>query len=321
MLMVRVPPRHQVRALQPVLGPRKGKAGPGEHARAESAVVAGECLERHGGTNPGAAAAAALDAVTDRYPDRRRAAVPVRERVEGGAVDAADFGHHLRRVRPGMRHVGVVPVDPPVDERAVVGSPSLQLRRHREGQHHVGAGADLDEQVRLLGDARALGVDDDQPCATLLSRRLDFSREVQVGHRDVVAPDHDEVGVADLLGRHPRGGAVEARIGGAPHDAAELPAREQRRPQLVKEPAVHRAAGELAVGTGVVQRQHRLRTVPRDGAGDAGVNQIESLVPGDRREGVPAAGPHALQRMRNAPGTVHELRVGRATLLQITPAV
>ena len=194
--------------------------GLGEHPGAESAVVAGERLERHGGAQAGAAAAAALDAVADGDPDRRRSAVPVREGGEGGAVDTADFGHHLRRVRTGMRHVGVVPVDPPVDERALVGSAPLQLRRQGEGQHHVGAGADLDEEIGLLGDARALRVDHDEAGAASLARRLDLAREMQVGHRDVVAPHHDEIGVADLLGRHPGGGAVEARVGGTPHDPA-----------------------------------------------------------------------------------------------------
>ena len=195
-------------------------AGLGEHAGAEPAVIAGERLERHGGAQAGAAAATALDPVANGHPDRRRVAVPVRERVESRAVDTADFGHHRRRVGASVRHVGVTAVDPPLDERAVVGAAPLEFRRHREGEHHIGAGADLDEEVGLFRDAGALRIDDDQPGARSLARRLNLPREMQVGHRDVVAPHHDEVGVAYLLGRHPGRGAVEARVGGAAHDPA-----------------------------------------------------------------------------------------------------
>ena len=180
-------------------------------------------------------------------------------------------------------------------------------------------GRDLDEQIGLLGDARALGIDNDQPGTTLLSRRLNFPREMQVGHRDVVAPDHDEIGVADLLGRHPGRGAVEARVGRPSDDPAELSAGEQRRPEPVEEPAVHRAARELAVGACVVQRQHRLRAVPRNGVGDAGMDLVEGLVPGDRLEGVPAAGSHPLQRAGEPPGAVHELGVGARDLVANHP--
>ena len=58
-------------------------AGLGEQPGTEPAVVAGERLERHRRPQAGAAASAALDPVPDREPDRRRAGVPVRERVEG----------------------------------------------------------------------------------------------------------------------------------------------------------------------------------------------------------------------------------------------
>ena len=214
-----------------------------------------------------------------------------------------------------VRHVSVVTVNPTVGEGAVVGAASLKLRRYRQGEHHIGARADLDEQVGLLGDARALGIDDDQPRAGLLSRRLDLPREMQVGHRDVVAPDHDEIGVAYLLWRHPGRGAIEARIGGAAHDSAQLTAREQRRPQLVEEPAVHRTSGELAVRAGVVQRQHRLRAMPRDRAGDACMDQVQGLTPGNRRERVLPATAHALQRAGEPRGTVHEFRIGARDLV------
>ena len=178
-----------------------------------------------------------------------------------------------------MGHVGLTAVDPPIDERAVVGAASFELRRHREGEHDIGAGTDLDEEIGLLRDARALRIDDDQPGARPLARRLNLPREMQVGHRDVVAPHHDEIGVANLLGRHPGRGAVQARVGGATHDAAELSAREQRCAKPVEEPPVHRAPGQLAVRAGVVQRQHGLRAMPRDGAGDALMNQVQGFVP------------------------------------------
>ena len=46
---------HEVRALQSGGGSRKGMAGLGEHAGAKAAVVAGECLQRHGGAQAGTA--------------------------------------------------------------------------------------------------------------------------------------------------------------------------------------------------------------------------------------------------------------------------
>ena len=67
--------------------------------------------------------------------------------------------------RPCVRHVGVVAIDPPIDEGTVVGAAPLELRRHREGEHDIGTRADLDEQVGLLRDAHALRIDDDQPGA------------------------------------------------------------------------------------------------------------------------------------------------------------
>ena len=160
-----------------------------------------------------------------------------------------------------------------------MGAAPLDLRRQREGEHDIGAGADLDEEIGLLGDTRALRIDDDQPGADLPACRLDLPREMQVGHRDVVAPHHDEIGVANLLGRHPGGGAVEARVGRAPDDSAELSAREQGCTEPVEEPSIHRTAGQLAVRAGVVQRQHCLRPVPCDGTGDAGVDQVQGLIP------------------------------------------
>ena len=196
-----------------------------------------------------------------------------------------------------------------------MGAAPLELRRHREGEHDIGAGADLDEEIGLLGDAGALRVDDDQPGICPFARRLNLPREMQVGHRDVVAPHHDEVRVAHLLGRHPGRGAVEARVGGAAHDPAELPPREQRCSELVEEPAVHRTPGQLAVRAGVVQRQHRLRAMPRDCARDALMDQVQCLVPGDRRERVATAPTHALQRLGKPPRAVHELGIGTRHLV------
>ena len=45
------------------------------------------------------------------------------------------------------------------------------------------------------------------------------------------------------------------------------------------------------------------------------MDQVESLVPGDRLEGVLAAGSHALQRVGEPPGAVHELGVGARNLV------
>ena len=214
-----------------------------------------------------------------------------------------------------MRHVGFVPLDPPLHEGAVVGAASLEFRRHRQGEHDIGTRSDLDEEVGLFGDARALRVYDDQPGAARPACRLDFPREMQVGHGDVVAPDDDEVRMAHLLGRHPGRRSVETCVRGTSHNPAQLPAREQRGSKPVEEAAVHGASRKLAVRPGVVQRQHRLRAVPRDGATDACMNQVQGLVPGDWSERALAAPARALERTGEPSGSVHELGIGACDLV------
>ena len=138
---------------------------------------------------------------------------------------------------------------------------------------------------------------------------------MQVGHGDVVAPDDDEVRVTHLLRRHAGCGSVETRVGGTSHDSAQLPAREQRGSQAVKEATVHGASGELTVRPGVVQRQHRLRTVARDRAGNAGMDEVQGFAPGDGRERTLSAPARALERANKPCGSVHELRIGACDLV------
>ena len=109
MLIVRVPCGHEVRALQPVGGPRKGMAGLGEHAGAEAAMIAGEGLECHRSPQSGTAAASPFNPVAHRHPDRpsRRSTSPRTCRTSARSTphtSATISG----RVRARVRHVGII---------------------------------------------------------------------------------------------------------------------------------------------------------------------------------------------------------------------
>ena len=143
-----------------------------------------------------------------------------------------------------------------------------------------------------------------------LARRLDLPREMQVGHRDVVAPHHDQVGVADLLRRHPRRRAVEARVGGAAHEsrravrarAATPPACGRTGGPSSRRPA-RRADRRSSAAAPPAGRGVRWRRRCRHGPGP-GPRPRRSAGTRPRR-----VAPIALQRPGEPPGTVHELRI------------
>ena len=83
----------------------------------------------------------------------------------------------------------------------------------------------------------------------------------------------------------------------------------------MEEAAVHGASRKLAVRPGVVQWQHRLRAVPRDGAIDACMDQVQRLIPGDWGERALAAPARALERTGKPSGSVHELGIGACDLV------
>ena len=146
------------------------------------------------------------------------------------------------------------------DEGVVEPASLFQFDRQRPGEDHVGAGADREVQVRVLGDLDPLGIDDDEFRAIALGD-VDVAHQVQVAGRGVVAPDDDELRKVDLLQRRAGRRAEGAGIGLAAHAAAQRAAAEQRRPNPVEEAQRHRIACEHPVRAGVIERQHRLRAM------------------------------------------------------------
>ena len=185
----------------------------------------------------------------------------------------------------------------------------LQLRCQAERQHHVGSRVDRDMQVGLLGDLDPLRIDYHQLRVLLTLGRIDRPHQVQVGDGDVVAPDHDQVGMLQLFRRHAGCGAEHAGIGRAADDPAKLTPRQEGCAELVKEAPVHGATSQLAMRPCIVERQHRLRAMLLYSLGEAGVDQIQCLVPGDRLELTSAARAGPFQRAGQTVRAVHEFGV------------
>ena len=137
--------------------------------------------------------------------------------------------------------------------------------------------------MRLLGDAGALRIDHHQT-RTLLPSLLDHAREVQVGHGDIVAPDGDQVRLGRQFRRHAGRIAEQALVGPAAHAAAQRSAVEQARAELVEETPIHRPDRKLAVRSGVVERQNRLRAILADDVAGPLGDHRQRVVPTDRLE-------------------------------------
>ena len=71
----------------------------------------------------------------------------------------------LDRPRPRQRHELLEATHPPLDERAIEGTAALEIGGHRPRQHHVGAGAQGQVQIGLLGDLGAARIDHHQLAA------------------------------------------------------------------------------------------------------------------------------------------------------------
>jgi len=105
------------------------------------------------------------------------------------------------------------------DEGVVKRTQSLELRGDGPGEQRVGAGQQLQMQIRLLGNLRAQRVDDHQ----LAARALCFANapdKMKIGDRRVVAPDNVELGVLGELRRASKYGAIGPRPRLAAHAAA-----------------------------------------------------------------------------------------------------
>src|SRR5207249_710431 len=160
--------------------------------------------------------------------------------------------------------------------------------------------AERDVEIGLLGDLRPPRVDDDKLAAGA-TRSVDDRHEVKVRPRHVAAPGDDELRMLGLLGPDAghRAERPDPRL--TADAAAERPAVEQARAEPVEEPEVHRASGEHAVRSGIVERKDRLRAVGGDHGREALVNGVERLRPRYALEAPFALGADPAQRRLEAP--------------------
>src|SRR5438094_928143 len=221
-------------------------------------------------------------------------------------VEADDRRDRLRGIR---LHVLGEPLDAerrPLDVVAVEVTLRDQDVHHGERQRRVGARADHEVEVRLLGGRRAIRIDDDDEGAAgtrLLDERHHVDRRVGRVH----APEDDQVRTHHLLrvvaGDGAQGGAP-ARVRGVDADRAVQAARTER-----VEEGVARVVLDLAHRPRVRERQDRLGA---DGAEDlvpAPSDLVDRLVPGDRHELAPPLRAHPPERGKHTQRRMNALGI------------
>ncbi len=222
---------------------------------------------------------------------------------------AGDLRRPIRIARTHMvlelaRRIGVtleiIPVGLAVAEQAM---------HHRAGQRTVGAGPDQHRQVGLLHGRVHVDVDDDDLGAAFLAGPRRVRHHIDLGVHRIGAPDRHQVGLRHL-----------ARIG-----AGELAgAGDKTGPRRIHADGGEEAGIFLGVaqpvdavalhephGAGVIIRPHRFGAVLRFGADELLGDQIERVIPRDRRKFARALGADAAQRMLQAIGVMHALGVAR----------
>ena len=213
-----------------------------------------------------------------------------------------DLGHLLGRVVLGALLELLEPHAPLVHELVVV---EILLDDHvdpAECERRVGAGADLQEQIGLLGHLAEARVDDHELGAALLAVRVHPVPQKRLRCDGVAAPQHYEVGVhpVRLIGAEAAVGAgLEPHVAGVADGAvaARVRAAEQVR-ELVVQPAPR---ARRALGEG-----ERLGPVLVAQLGQLVGYLVERLVPGDLLPLAAAALAHALERLLQAVRVVHE---------------
>src|SRR5437867_3713625 len=250
--------------------------------------------------------------VVTRDPDADADEGPwARPVAPGEPDDRRDVEADDRRDRLwGIRlHVLGEPLDAerrPLDVVAVEVTLRDQDVHHGERQRRVGALADHEVEVRLLGGRRAIRIDDDDEGAAgtrLLDERHHVDRRVGRVH----APEDDQVRTHHLLrvvaGDGAQGGAP-ARVRRVDADRAVQAARTER-----VEEGVARVVLDLAHRARVRERQDRLGAVGAEDPAPAPRDLIDRLVPGDRLELAPPLRAHAPERGEDAQRRMNALGV------------
>ena len=178
----------------------------------------------------------------------------------------------------------------------------------RERQGGVGAGAQGNVFMALVGGFRAARVDAHQPRAVALGL-VGKTPEMQVAANRIAAPDQDQFGLGEMLHLHAHFGAkgVHQRLatGAGANRAFQL-----RSAQPVEKARGHAFALYLAHGARVAVGQDGFGVLGRNGF-QAGGNRVECFFPADALKLPAAFGAYALQGMEDAFGVVGALGVAR----------
>ena len=267
----------------------RGDAACGVHvhravARAGEAVAEAEIGALPLADQPGEG----LDGLDRTAGDARR---PVR------IARAQMFGKLARRVGVALE---IVPIGVLVAE---------QTMHDRTGERAVGAGPDQHRQIGLLHGAVHINVDRDDLGAAFLAGARRVGHHVDLGVDRIGAPDHHQirhrhlarVGAGELAGAGDEAGPGRIDADGGEEAGIFLG---------VAQP-VDAVAHDVAHGAGIEIGPHRLGAVRPLGAEELLGDEVERVVPGDRREVAAALGAGAAQRLGQPIRMMHALGVAR----------
>ncbi len=177
----------------------------------------------------------------------------------------------------------------------------------RAGERRIGARPQRQMEIRLGGGRRAIGVDHDQLGAPLAARPRDMGHDIDLGRDRIAAPDHDQIGLGQLLriaAPHPAGAGPPAGIGQGRAKGAVLAGIAERVAQPVDAVALHQPHG-----AGIVVRPDGLAAMALHRAGEGLGDLVQRLVPAKRLESALAFGAAPAERLAQPVRMVEPLGV------------
>src|SRR5712691_7809749 len=194
------------------------------------------------------------------------------------------------------------------DEGVVEAPDPFQLSRQGPGQYYICARLDSQMQIGFACHRHTARIDHHQ-LGTTSTGSVDVGYEVHLRYGDIVTPDKNQLRLSHVFRSHQGNSAVGAHAGLAFYPAAQGTARQVRGAKPVKEPEIHRTAGEKAMRASIVERHNRPSTVFLLNAGKTRVNKIQGLLPCNAGELACTLGASAFEGCEKAIRTVHKFGV------------
>ncbi len=269
----------------------------------------------------GGAVARAAEAIAEAEIGALALGDELGERLDGLDRTAGDLRRPFGRTRAHMllelaRRVGVF-----FEILAVRKAIAEQAVHHRAGERAVGAGAHQHGEVGRLHRAVLVDVDRHDLGAALLSRAHRVGHHVDLRVDRIGAPDHHEVGARHLARIGP------GELAGAGDEAGPGRIDADRRVKagvlLHMAQAVDAVAHDEAHRAGVVVGPDRLAAVFRFRREEFLRDEVERVIPRDRRELARSLRPLADERMQqpvrmmDALGVARDLRADHARRVEI----